>query len=71
MPLSGREGESSNIISTGQRATFGLTHALSRQREREIWSIFPVMSGIRVDETAMGDYSIKERLKSDRRSELA
>jgi hypothetical protein len=26
------------------------------------------MSGIRVDETAMGDYSIKDRLKSDRRS---
>jgi hypothetical protein len=52
-----------NIISTGQRATgqgvtfgFGLTPALSRRREREIWCFFPAMSGIRVDETAMGEY---------------
>jgi len=55
------------IISTGQRATgqgvtfgFGLTPALSRRREREIWCFFPAMSGIRVDETAMGEYSIKK-----------
>jgi len=41
MTLSGSEGEIPEIISTGQRATdqgatfgFGLTPALSRQRER-------------------------------------
>jgi len=29
-------GKTPEIISTGQRATFGLTPVLSRQREREI-----------------------------------
>jgi len=42
MPQSGSEGEQSEALST-------LTPSLSRQREREIWSIFPAMSGIRVD----------------------
>jgi hypothetical protein len=33
MPQGGSEG--GNLISTDQRATFGLTPTLSRQRERE------------------------------------
>jgi hypothetical protein len=44
MPHSGSEGETLKIIFTGQRATFGLTSTLSRQREREVDDIFPVAS---------------------------
>jgi len=55
MPQSGSEGEPPEAISTGQRATFGLTPALSRWREREIWYIFHAMGKIRGDATVKGD----------------
>jgi hypothetical protein len=42
------EGEPSEVIST-------LTPALSRQREREIWCIFPAMGRIRRDAIVTGD----------------
>jgi len=38
-----RAAEEGEIISTGQRATFGLTPTLSRQREREKLLIFTVL----------------------------
>jgi len=44
----GSEGEPSEVIST-------LTPALSRQREREIWCIFPARGRIRGDATVTGD----------------
>jgi len=38
-------GETPEIISTGQRATFGLTPALSRGRERRLVEFFPPIAG--------------------------